>query len=70
MTFLIATSGFTCASGFSPCIALIRFVTAAIACRCTLSLVREPMWGVTTQFGSFVSGWSARGGSSSSTSVP
>ena len=69
-TRVTGTSGLTWASGFSPCIARMRFSTAAMACRCTLSSVREPMWGVTTQVGRFVSGWPARGGSSSSTSVP
>jgi hypothetical protein len=36
-TFFTGTSGFTCAMGFSPFIAKMRFFTAQVACRTTLS---------------------------------
>src|SRR6185312_11341694 len=69
-SFLTGTSGLTWAMGFSPFTALSRFCTEVVAWRTTLSKVREATWGVTTTFGSLSSGWSAGGGSWSSTSVP
>ena len=36
-TFFTGTSGFTCAMGFSPFMARMRFLTAVVAWRTTLS---------------------------------
>src|SRR5580693_2172073 len=69
-TFLTGTSGLTWAMGFSPFMARIRFLTLVVAWRTTLSYVREATCGVQTTLGSLSSGWSAGGGSWSSTSVP